>query len=178
MRWSSCLRRLDSADAHDSQRRRTSEQSPPVLRTAATSAASGGLAEAVTGGDPLEIPLVEELDAHLGIELAQPAQLPVLPGDERLLHDRDLEIEVLVGEVEIGRERLDDLALLIALEHERVRLVHPRHAVVIEDLGVLEFRLVDEAWRLFAAICLEMGRFERHLQPRYQRRRMTTRALF
>ena len=46
-----------------------------------------------------------------------------------------------------------------SLEDERVRLVQPRHAVVVEHLRVLELRLVGEARRLGAPICLEMGCF-------------------
>src|SRR6187551_505345 len=107
------------------------------------SVVSRRLRQAVASGDPLEVALVEQLDLDLRVELPQLAELPVLPRDERLLHHGHLEIEVLLGEVEVGRERLDDLPLRVALEDERRRLVEPRDAVVVEDLRVLELGLVD-----------------------------------
>ena len=81
----------------------------------------------------------------MGVALAQLAELPVLPGHERLLHRRQLEVEILVGQVEVGREGLDHAALVVLLEHERVRLVLPRHAVVVEHLRTLTFHIVGEA---------------------------------
>ena len=76
-------------------------------------------AQAVVPGEPLEVALVEQLDLDLGIELAKLAQLAVLAGDERLLHHRHLEVEILLRKVEVGREGLDDPALRVAREHER-----------------------------------------------------------
>src|SRR5262245_63542303 len=88
--------------------------------------------EPVALREALDVAAVEELHPHVGIELPQLAQLPVLAGDERLLHHRDLDVEILLREVEVGRERLDDAALLVALEHERARLVLPGNAVEVE----------------------------------------------
>src|SRR4051812_19206110 len=95
-------------------------------------------------GEPFEIPLVEELDPDVGVALAQLPDLSVLPRDERLLHLRDLDIEILLGEVEVGRKRLGDAAGLVRLEDERRRLVRPRDAVVVEDLRALELRRAGE----------------------------------
>src|SRR4029079_16968073 len=110
----------------------------------------------------LDVALVEELDIHIGIPFFQLAQLAVLARDERLLHHRDLEIEVLLGQVEVRSERLEDATALVDLELERPRLVQPGNAVVVEDLGALELGLVLEDGRLGAAICLENRGLRRH----------------
>src|SRR5262249_24879827 len=101
------------------------------------------------------------------------SQLAVLTGHERLLHHRDLEVEILLGEVEVGRERLGDAPVLVAREDERVRLVDPPHTVVVEDLRLLPLRLVDEAWWFVPSICLEIRRFQLHLASRYQSSRIS-----
>ena len=56
-----------------------------------------------------------------------------------------------------------DASLLVALEHERVRLVQPGNAVVVEDLRVLELGLVDEAGVSVPRYAWKCGRFQSHL---------------
>ena len=116
--------------------------------------------------EPLDVPPVEELHAHVGIEALNLAKLAVLARHERLLHDRDLDEEVLLREVEVGREGTDDASVLVPLEDEGVRLVVPRNAVVVEDLGALDLDPVGEPWRLVATICLENGTCDPHLRHR------------
>src|SRR5471032_273809 len=130
---------------------------------------SGRLRQPVTGCEPCEVALVEELDLHIRVELSQLAELPVLAGDERLLHHGHLQVQVLVPEVEVGRERLGDAALIVAGEHEGRRLVFPRDSVPVQDLCVLELRRVGKAWRLRAAECLENRRFRLHIRQRSNR---------
>jgi len=48
-----------------------------------------------------------------------------------------LHVHARLREVEVGREGLDDLALLVVLERERVRLVEPRNAARVEELREL-----------------------------------------
>ena len=110
-------------------------------------------------GEPLEVALVEELDLDVRVPLAQLAKLAVLPGDERLLHQGDLDVQILLGEVEVRRERFGDAAVLVLFEDERSRLVLPGHAVVVQHLGALELGLVREPRWLCAAICLEIRDF-------------------
>ena len=55
-------------------------------------------------GEALQVAPVEELDLDVRVSLAQLAQLPVLAGHERLFHGGDLDVEVLIGEVEVGFE--------------------------------------------------------------------------
>jgi len=128
--------------------------------------------EPVTGCKPLEVTFVEQLDPHVRVELPHLAQLAVLAGHERLLHHGHFQVQILVGEVEVGRERLDHATLLVALEHEGMGLVEPRHTVVVEDLGVRQLRVVDETWCSLSLICLEMRRFQSHLHLPYQSCRM------
>ena len=53
---------------------------------------------------------------------------------------------------------------VVALEHERVRLVVPRDAVVVEDLCALDLDPVREPRRVVSTICLENGAFVPHLR--------------
>src|SRR6266481_6394697 len=112
---------------------------------------------------PFQIPFVEELHLDVRIPLAELPQLAVLARDERLLHDGQLDVEILVGEVEVGRERLEHAALRVLLEDEGPRLVLPRDAVIVEDLRALELRLAREARRLGPTIGLENRGIEPHL---------------
>src|SRR5207253_3378390 len=84
--------------------------------------ALGGEFESVSLGQTLDVALVEELDPDAGVPLLELAHLPVLLRYERLLHHGDLDVEILVGEVEVGREPLEAAALGVLLEHEPPRL--------------------------------------------------------
>ena len=96
------------------------------------------------------------------IEALNLAELAVLARHERLLHDGDLDEEVLLGKVEVGRERAHDATVLVALEDERLRLVVPGDAVVVEDLRALHLDTVGEPRGLAPTICLENGIFHPH----------------
>ncbi len=96
-------------------------------------------AQSIALRESLDVASIEELHSNLGVEAAELAKLAVLAGDERLLHHRDLDEEVLLGEVEVRRERADGAAFAVAFQDERVRLVVPRDPVVVEDLRALEF---------------------------------------
>ena len=84
-----------------------------------------GEVESVSLGEAFDVALVEELHADARIALAHLPQLPVLAGDERLLHHRHLDVEILLREVEVGREGFDHAPVVVLLEHERPRLVRP-----------------------------------------------------
>src|SRR5687768_10567774 len=121
-----------------------------------------GEAETVLLHETLDVTPVEELHLHVGIPLFELPDLAVLPRHERLLHRRDLYVEVLVREVEVRPGRLDDAPLPVRLEDERTRFVLPPDSIEIEKLRDLEFRLVDETGRLTPTICLENRHFFRH----------------
>ena len=91
------------------------------------------------------VALVEHLDLDLGVQLAQAARLAVLLRHELLVQRRDLDVEVVRGEVEVGRERLHRVAVAVTLERERARLVVPLDAVEVEQLRELPLRVVREA---------------------------------
>ena len=101
--------------------------------------------QAVLHEQRLVVALVEDLDLHVGIELAQAAHLPVLLGDQLLVERGDLDEQVVGREVEVGTEGLDGIALAVALENERTGLVLPRDAVEVEELGELALGVVREA---------------------------------
>src|SRR6202049_4256156 len=90
------------------------------------------------------VSLVENLDAHVGVELSQAAGLAVLLGDQLLVERRDLDVEVVRGQVEVGCECLGGIALPVALQHELTRFVLPRDVVEVEQLRELPLGVVRE----------------------------------
>jgi hypothetical protein len=90
------------------------------------------------------VPLVEDLAPHVGIQLPQPPDLAVLLGHELLVHRRDLDEQVVVGQVEVGPEELDRLAIIVVVDGELSRLVLPLDAVEIEQSRELPLALVGE----------------------------------
>src|SRR5689334_15777683 len=91
-------------------------------------------------GQALDVAPVEELDPNLRVTLAELAELPVLARDERLLHHGHLDIEVLLREVEVRRERVRDAPVGRFFERERMRLVLPRDAVEVEQACAFALR--------------------------------------
>jgi hypothetical protein len=82
---------------------------------------------------------------HLGIELDEPAGFAVLLRDQPLVERRDLDVEVVGREVEVGRESLRRVAVAVVFERERARLVVPRNRVEVEQLRELSLGVVREA---------------------------------
>ncbi|MHB8463939.1 MAG: hypothetical protein ACYDH6_17685 [Acidimicrobiales bacterium] len=78
------------------------------------------------------------------MQFGQPAYFAVLLGDELLVERRDLDIEVVGRQVEVGAERLRRVALTVPFENERLGLVLPGDAVEVEQLGELALRVVRE----------------------------------
>ena len=94
-----------------------------------------------------EVAGVEQLDPDVRVQLAQPAQLAVLLAHELLLERRELDVQVEVGQVEVGREALDDVAVEVPADRERVGLVGPADLVEVEDPGQLRLARVGERRR-------------------------------
>jgi 3',5'-cyclic-AMP phosphodiesterase len=132
----------------------------------AASVPLGGETQSIALCETLDVTPVKELHADVGIEALHFAQLAVLTCYEGLLHDGDLDEEVLFRQIEVGRERTHDPAFLVPLENERVGLIVPRDAVVIEDLCALNLDTVGEPRGLGSTICLENGAFVPHLHQR------------
>ena len=91
-----------------------------------------------------EVAGVEQLDVEVRVELAQPAQLAVLLADELLAQRGHLEVEVQVGQVEVGREALDHVTVQVPQDRERVWLVLPAHRIEVEDARHLGLAGVGE----------------------------------
>src|SRR6185437_7429529 len=122
-------------------------------------------------GEALQVAPVEELYLDVRVPLAQLAQLAVLAGYERLLHGGDLDVEVLLGEIEVGRERLLHAPVGVLLEHEGPGLVFPGEVVVVEHLRALELRGARKPRRLGPAIRPKDRELKLHRVSRYRRGR-------
>src|SRR5680860_1844631 len=97
--------------------------------------------EAVLDQQVQVVALVEHLDPGARVELAEPARLAILLGHELLVERRDLDVEVVRAEIEVGRETLHRVVVDVAFEGERPRLVLPVDAVEVEELGELALRV-------------------------------------
>jgi hypothetical protein len=102
------------------------------------------LLEAVFDHQIEVVALVEDLAVDLGVELLEPPHLSVLLGDELLVHRRDLDVEVVVGQVEVRREILGRDALPVPGEGEGPRFVLPGNTVEIEEKGELTLTVVSK----------------------------------
>jgi hypothetical protein len=114
-----------------------------------------GLFQTVLHEEVEVVALVEDLALHLGIDLAQPANLAVLLGDELLVHRRDLDVERLLRKVEVGSEELGGLAVLAPLDGKRGRLVLPVDSVEVEKSAELALTLMSKR-RSFRRSVLEL----------------------
>jgi hypothetical protein len=96
--------------------------------------------------DQMEIvPLVENLAAHLGVQLAKQPHFGVLLGYELLTHGRDLDVEVVLGQIEVGREVLTRSALLVPADGKGAWLVCPGDSVEVEEESELTLAVVSES---------------------------------
>src|SRR6266550_8715835 len=110
-----------------------------------------GEVEAESLSQALDVAPVEELDPNVRVALAKFPQLAVLSCHERLLHHRHLNVEVLLREIEVGREGLRDTAVLALRQRERPRLVLPGNAVKVQQTGAFALCVVREARSLHAS---------------------------
>src|SRR5205085_5190441 len=89
--------------------------------------------------------LVEDLAAHLRITFPETSDLPVLFRDELLVQRGDLDVEVVLREVEVRRELLDHVPLLVPLQVEGGRLVLPFDLIEVEESRELALAVVRES---------------------------------
>jgi hypothetical protein len=92
--------------------------------------------------------LVQHADLHVGVLLDEPPRLAILLRHELLVERRDLDVEVVRRQIEVGRERLDRPSVAVVFEGERTRLVLPDDAVEVEQLRELPFGVVRETNQL------------------------------
>ena len=90
------------------------------------------------------IPLVEDLAFDFGMHLLEPPHLPILLGHQLLAHGRDLDVEVIVGKVEVGAEVLRGCSVIGELDGKLAWFVLPGDLVEIEQSRKLSFALVCE----------------------------------
>jgi magnesium transporter len=83
-------------------------------------------------GQPQHVTAEHDLDRH-AVELARAPCFSALPCRQRLPHDSQLDVQALVGEVEVGSKSLPYGTVGISLEHERPRLVLPADPVLVEE---------------------------------------------
>ena len=107
---------------------------------------------AVLEHEGTEVARVEELDVADRVQLAEAAKLAVLLAHELLAERRHLEVAVEIGQVEVGREALDDRPFEVPQDRERARLVFPAHGVEVEDPRQLRLAGVGEGRRHLASI--------------------------
>ena len=120
------------------------DRAAPLPRGRAAPPQLGGQLErqAVALAQALEVAPVEDAHDHpLGAQLPD---LPVLARGQLLSHGGALDVDVRLGEEEVGGERLCHVPLLVALEDEGVRLVLPGDAELVEHRGELALHGVRE----------------------------------
>ena len=84
-----------------------------------------------------EVSGIEELDPETRVQLAQSADLAVLLANESLLERRELDEELQIGQVEVRREALQDIAVEVPKDREDARFVLPGDLVEVQDAGEL-----------------------------------------
>jgi hypothetical protein len=90
------------------------------------------------------VALIEHLAVDLGVELLEPPHLSVLLGDELLVHRCDLDVEVVVGQIEVRREELGRGAVTVPGEGEGPRFVLPGNTIEIEEKCELALTVVSK----------------------------------
>src|SRR6202022_4599731 len=86
---------------------------------------------------------IKKAHVDLRVQLAKHPHLAVLGRDQRLLHRRQLDVEVLFGKIEVGSEHLRHVGALPG-DRERHGLVYPANAVVVEEARELLLRWMSE----------------------------------
>jgi hypothetical protein len=90
------------------------------------------------------VPLVEDLAFDIRIELPKPANFPILLGDELLTHRRDLDVDVIFREVEVGSEEFRRFAVCVPIDGEGLGLVGPIDLIEIEESREFPLAVVGE----------------------------------
>ncbi len=86
-----------------------------------------------------EVAGVEQLDAQAGVKLAQAADLAILLADQALLESGQLDEELELGQPEVRREALQDVAVQVPQDWKDDRLVLPGDLVEVQDAGQFGF---------------------------------------
>jgi len=92
----------------------------------------------------MKVTLVEDLAAHVRVQLPQPADLAVLLRDELLVHRGDLDEEIVFRQVEVRPELFRWRPGGVPFDSEGSRLVLPRYDVEVEQPCELALAGVSE----------------------------------
>lgn len=90
------------------------------------------------------VALIQDLALDVGVELVQPPNLAVLLRYEFLVEGRDLDVEIEVGQVEVGREPLGGNPVPVPIDIERRRFVGPRDPIEVEKPRELALAVMCE----------------------------------
>jgi hypothetical protein len=109
------------------------------------------------------VALIENLAFDLRVELAQAAHLPILLGHQLLAHRGDLDVEIVIGEVEVGAKELRRGTVGSELDCKLARLVLPVDLVEIEESRKLSFAFVSKIdlfclGQLFGVVLTQLAR--------------------
>ena len=94
------------------------------------------------------VALVEHLALDVRMVLAQKSHLAVLFRHELLAHRCYLDVDIVLGQVEVRPEVLDWLSIFVPVEGECVRFVFPVNAVEVEETRKFPFAVVSEVGKL------------------------------
>jgi hypothetical protein len=86
--------------------------------------------------DAVVITAIKELDIDFRVERPQETELAVLATHKRLPHSRELDIEIVFDQVEVGREHFYGPSVT-PLKWEVIGLVEPFDSVIVEETGEL-----------------------------------------
>ncbi len=90
--------------------------------------------------------MIENAALHIGVQLSQSARLAVLLRYELLVEGRDLDIEVVLGEVEVRREPLSGGSLPVPGDIEGGGFVSPVDLIEVKQLCELPLAIVSERY--------------------------------
>jgi len=80
----------------------------------------------------VKVPLIEDLASNIRIELPKAANLPILLGDQLLVHRGDLDVETILRQIEIRPELFCDDPGCVPLDRECTRFVLPYDIVEVQ----------------------------------------------
>jgi hypothetical protein len=126
--------------------------------------------DAVGVGEPVDIAPVEELNLHGWVNLSHLTEFAILPCDERLAHRCELDIEPVIGEIEIGREHFGGASIRSPRERKCGWFVGPTDTVERQNAGEVEFSGMSKPWIIF-----DLGKSPRQRQGSLEMRRVTGR---
>jgi beta-galactosidase beta subunit len=79
------------------------------------------------------VPLVEDLAVDRRMMLLEEPNLAVLLGDQLLVHGRYFDVQILIGQEEVGGEVRRRLTVRVEFDGEGSRFVLPLQAVEVEE---------------------------------------------